>query len=226
MDQILDNRKKGKVGDTIKDLITTGSKLSFISSCFTIYAFQELKDNLKKCDNLRFLFIEPTFIRNKPSESREYYIGRSEREKSLSGSEFELRLKNDLNQSSIARECAAWVKEKAEMRSLVDSSVASVKIYHGENSDGEQFAIQGNSDFTAEGMGFTPSAKRNVNTLTKNQETTQGLLSFFDEIWDNDELVEDVKDEVLSRILRLCKEKPPEFLYFVTFYNIFKYYLE
>ncbi|MCG2711082.1 MAG: SNF2-related protein [Candidatus Omnitrophica bacterium] len=226
MDQILDNRKKGKVGDALKNLIASGSKLSFISSCFTIYAFQELKDTLKTCDHLRFLFIEPTFIKNKPSESREYYIGRSEREKSLSGSEFELRLKNDLNQSNIARECAAWVKEKSEMRSLVDSSVASVKIYHGENGGGEQFAIQGNSDFTAEGLGFTPSKKMNVNTLTHNQETTKGLLSFFNEIWDNTELVEDVKDEVLSRILSLYKENPPEFMYFVTLYNIFKDYLE
>jgi hypothetical protein len=226
LDKILDNRKNGKVGVALKEYISQGSKLSFISSCFTIYAFQELKKELKKCEKLRFLFIEPTFIKNKPSESREYYIGRSEREKSLSGSVFELRLKNDLNQSSIARECAAWVNEKAEMRSLVDSSVASVKIYHGENETGEQFAIQGNSDFTAEGLGFTPSTKLNVNTLTQNQETTKGLLSFFDEIWNNSELVEDVKDEVLSRILSLYKENPPEFMYFVTLYNIFKDYLE
>jgi len=226
VDQILDNRKKGKVGETLKNLISSGSKLSFISSCFTIYAFQELKEVLKKCAKLRFLFIEPTFIKNKPSESREYYIGRSEREKSLSGSEFELRLKNDLNQSSIARECAAWVEEKAEMRSLVDSSVASVKIYHGQNESGEQFAIHGNSDFTAEGLGFTPSTKMNVNTLTHKQETTKGLLSFFDEIWNNDQLVEDVKDEVLSRILSLYKENSPEFMYFVTLYNIFRDYLK
>ncbi|MCA9407184.1 MAG: DEAD/DEAH box helicase family protein [Candidatus Omnitrophica bacterium] len=226
VDKILDNRKNGKVGETLQALISKGSKLSFISSCFTIYAYQKLKTELQKCDHLKFLFIEPTFIKNKPSESREYYIGRTERERNLSGSAFELRLKNDLNQSSIARECAKWIQEKTEMRSLVDTSVASVKLYHIEDAQGRQVAIQGNSDFTAEGLGFTPSTRMNVNSLTSNQETTNGLLSFFDEIWNNSQLVEDVKEEVLSRVLSLYKENSPEFIYFVTLYNIFKDYLE
>jgi len=52
------------------------------------------------------------------------------------------------------------------------------------------------------------------------------LLSFFDEIWGNPQLVEDVKEEVLSRILSLYEENSPEFIYFVTLYNIFKDYLE
>jgi len=64
LEKILDNRKNGKVGETLKEYITYGSKLSFISSCFTIYAFEELKAELKKAESLRFLFIEPTFIKD------------------------------------------------------------------------------------------------------------------------------------------------------------------
>lgn len=226
MDKILDNRKNGKVGDALKEYITPGSKLSFISSCFTIYAFKELKKEFQKAENLRFLFIEPTFIQNKPSESREYYIGRSEREKSISGSEFELRLKNDLNQSSIARECADWVQKKVLLRSLKDSTIAPVKLYHIDGHEGQQIAIHGNSDFTAEGLGFTHSTKMNINTLTQDQESTKELLSFFDEIWGNEQLVEDVKEELLSRILNLYKENAPEFMYFVTLYNLFRDYID
>ena len=226
MEKILDNRKNGKVGETLKEYITYGSKLSFISSCFTIYAFEELKAELKKAESLRFLFIEPTFIRDNIQESREYYIGRSEREKSISGSEFELRLKNDLNQSSIARECAEWIKEKVYFRSLRDSSIAPVKLYHLDNPDEQQIAIQGNSDFTAEGLGFTYSAKMNINSLTDDKESTKDLLSFFNEIWKNEQLVEDVKEELLSRILNLYKENSPEFIYFITLFNIFRDYIE
>jgi SNF2 family DNA or RNA helicase len=226
LDKILDNRKNGKVGDTLNELITTGSKLSFISSCFTIYAFNELKRQLKKADSLRFLFIEPAFIKDSLQETREYYINRTRREKDISGSEFELRLKNDLNQSSIARECAKWIDDKVELRSLKDSTVAPVKLYHIDNSNGDQFTIQGNSDFTAEGLGFTYSNKMNINSLTDDRESTKELLSFFDEIWENQEMVEDVKEEILSRILNLYKENPPEFIYFVTLYNIFKDYID
>lgn len=226
MEKILDNRKNGKVGETLKEYIANGSKLSFISSCFTIYAFEELKTELKKAESLRFLFIEPTFIRDNIQEIREYYIGRSEREKSISGSEFELRLKNDLNQSSIARECAEWIKEKVYFRSLKDSSVAPVKLYHLNNQDEKQIAIQGNSDFTAEGLGFTYSEKMNINSLTDDKESTKELLSFFNEIWENEQLVEDVKEELLARILNLYKENSPEFIYFITLFNLFRDYVE
>jgi len=226
LDKILDNRKNGKVGDALKEHIAQGSKLSFISSCFTIYAFKELKKELQKAESLRFLFIEPTFIQSKPSESREYYIGRNERERSVSGSEFELRLKNDLNQSSIARECADWVREKVALRSLKDSTIAPVKLYHIDGPEGQQIAIHGNSDFTAEGLGFTHSTRMNINTLSQDQKSTKELLSFFDEIWQNTQLVEDVKEELLSRILNLYKENTPEFIYFITLYNLFRDYID
>jgi len=226
LEKILDNRRNGKVGEILKEYITKGSRLSFISSCFTIYAFEELKTELEKAENLRFLFIEPAFIKENIQESREYYISRSRRERSISGSEFELRLKNDLNQSSIARECAEWVKEKVYLRSLRDSSVAPIKLYHIDNADGKQIAIQGNSDFTAEGLGFTYSNKMNINSLTDDRESTNELLSFFNEIWENSQLVEDVKEEMLSHILNLYKENSPEFIYFVTLFNIFKDYIE
>ncbi len=226
MDKILDNRKNGKVGDALKEHITQGSNLSFISSCFTIYAFKELKKELQKAESLRFLFIEPTFIQSKPSESREYYIGRNKREKSISGSEFELRLKNDLNQSSIAHECADWVQEKVAFRSLKDSTIAPVKLYHIDGPEGQQVAIHGNSDFTAEGLGFIHSTRMNINTLTQDHESTKELLSFFDEIWQNTQLVEDVKEELLARILNLYKENTPEFMYFVTLYNLFRDYID
>lgn len=226
MDKILDNRKNGKVGNALKEHIAQGSKLSFISSCFTIYAFKELKKELQKAESLRFLFIEPTFIQNKPSESREYYIGRNEREKSISGSGFELRLKNDLNQSSIARECADWIQGKVALRSLKDSTIAPVKLYHIDGPKGQQIAIHGNSDFTAEGLGFTHSTRMNINTLTQDHKSTKELLSFFDEIWQNTQLVEDVKEELLSRILNLYKENTPEFMYFVTLYNLFRDYID
>jgi len=226
LDKILDNRKNGKVGEALREYITEGSKLSFISSCFTIYAFKELKKQLQKVESLRFLFIEPTFIQNKPSESREYYIGRNEREKSVSGSAFELKLKNDLNQSSIARECADWIQEKVALRSLKDATIAPVKLYHIDAPEGQQTAIHGNSDFTAEGLGFTHSTRMNMNTLTQDQKSTKELLSFFDEIWENTQLVEDVKEELLSRILNLYKENTPEFMYFVTLYNLFREHID
>ncbi|MFH1855921.1 MAG: hypothetical protein ABH836_01675, partial [Candidatus Omnitrophota bacterium] len=75
MGKILDNKNHGTVGDALKGAISGGSKLSFISSCFTIYAYRELKSQLESIDELRFLFVEPAFVRDiNKKEIREYEI--------------------------------------------------------------------------------------------------------------------------------------------------------
>ena len=47
--------------DDITSQIKSGSRLSIAASCFSIYAFQELKDVLKDIKELRFIFTSPTF---------------------------------------------------------------------------------------------------------------------------------------------------------------------
>ena len=53
--EIIDN-----VNKTLKEDLTTeihkGSKVSIAAACFSIYAFAELKKELKNVDELRFIF--------------------------------------------------------------------------------------------------------------------------------------------------------------------------
>ena len=106
------------VRDDLKIEITPGSKISIAAACFSIYAYQELKEQLKDISELRFIFTEPTFTTDKsPKSQREFYIPRVSRERSLFGSEYEVKLRNELTQRAIARECAEWIKQKAKFRS-------------------------------------------------------------------------------------------------------------
>lgn len=52
---IIDNKQSGIVGDVIKENIMRGSRLSIASAYFTLYAFVELKNELKKIDEFRFI---------------------------------------------------------------------------------------------------------------------------------------------------------------------------
>lgn len=117
--EIIDN-----VNKTLKEDLTTeihkGSKVSIAAACFSIYAFAELKKELKNVDELRFIFTSPTFIKEKAKrEKREFYIPRQEREKNLFGSEFEVKLRNEMTQKAIAKECAEWIRKKAVFKSNV-----------------------------------------------------------------------------------------------------------
>lgn len=222
--KMLDNKQCGKVGDELKDNIKKGSKLSVISAYFTIFAYKELRKELNKIDKMRFIFTEPTFIKEEKDLTREYYIDKHN-EKKLSGNEFEIKLRNELNQASIAKECAKWVKSKVEIKSFKDSNAAKQRLIHIENID-NHVSINGTVDFTTDGLGFSTSNRVDMNTCIHGKEATEQFLNMFDNVWENDSIVEDVKDKVLQQMQVIYKENTPEFIYFITLYNIFRDYLD
>lgn len=208
---IIDNKKNGKVGDVLKQNISNNSKLSIISGYFTIYAFAELKKELSKIKELRLLFTAPIF--------KNHYINNF-----LSGESEEIKFKNQLQQVKIARECATWIKEKVKTQEVKNQGTIPFNLYHIDNN-GENTAIQGSSNFSSVGLGYTNSNTFAMNTLVKDSETTKGFLSTFDEIWNNKSIVQDIKKEILESIEEISSDKSPQFLYFMTLYNIFKEFI-
>lgn len=103
--ELINNTTK-TLKDDLSVGIKQGSKLSIAAACFSIYAFQELKEQLSQIEGLRFIFTSPTFVTEKAKkERREFYIPRLTRERSLYGTEFEIKLRNELTQKAIARVC-------------------------------------------------------------------------------------------------------------------------
>ena len=101
--ELINNVNKTLKDDLIVE-IQKDSKVSIAAACFSIYAFAELKKQLKNLAELRFILTSPTFIQEKAKkEKREFYIPRQERERSLYGSEFEVKLRNEMNQKAIAK---------------------------------------------------------------------------------------------------------------------------
>ena len=109
---------KNIVRDDMLSIIRKGSKLSIAAACFSMYAYKELKKQLEEIDECRFIFTSPTFIKEKAEkQKREFYIPRISRENSLYGTEFELKLRNEMNQKAIAKECADWIRRKVTFKS-------------------------------------------------------------------------------------------------------------
>ncbi|MDX9978121.1 MAG: hypothetical protein RBS16_08860, partial [Candidatus Cloacimonadales bacterium] len=108
------NNKTEKVGDDLKNVIKKGSKLSIAASIFTIYGFESLKTELKKIDKLRFIFTDPTFVETDKNkrEIKQFQINTALRQQAISGSDFEINLKNELKGRAIARECRKWIEQK------------------------------------------------------------------------------------------------------------------
>lgn len=218
--EIIDNTQK-TLRDDLSFEIHKGSKLSIASACFSIYAFQELKDALKDIDELRFIFTSPTFTTEKaPKEKREFYIPRLNRERSIYGTEFEVKLRNELTQKAIAKECAEWIKEKATFKSNITNENMMGFINLDEKS---YMPING---FTTVDLG----CERGNNAYNMVQKTevpfSSIYIELFESIWNDRSKLQIVTDEVIDSITAAYQENSPDFIYFVTLYNIFNEFLE
>lgn len=230
--EYLNNTGRQRLGDALKNAIDEDAKLSIIASYFTVFAYGELREELSKVAELRFVFSEPTFAKRMENEKmpREFELRRRDRERGIGGTGLELTLRNNINQRALARECAEWVRQRAIFKTARQAGlIGTTGTYHAENPHGESEAFMGSTanSFTLEGLGY--ERKPDVITGVSHFQTTQeamGLKAMFDGIWDNPALVEDVTDKVAAQIETLYRENPPEFVYFLTLYHLFRDYLD
>ncbi len=218
--EIIDNINKTLKEDMIATL-RSGSKVSVAASSFSIYAFQELKEQLSDISELRFIFTSPSFITEKTDkQKREFYIPRLNRERDLYGSEFEIKLRNELSLKAVAKECAEWIKQKVCFKSnRTNAGMPSFATV----DDTTYMPLNG---FTTVELGCERG--NNLATAITKMESpfTQQYLQIFNQIWNDGNQLQVVTEQVLDNITNAYKENSPEFIYFVTLYNIFSAFLE
>lgn len=208
--------------DDLSTEIKKGSKVSVAAACFSIYAYQELKKQLEGIDELRFIFTSPTFVTEKtPKAQREFYIPRISRERSLYGTEFEVKLRNELTQKAIAKECADWIKRKAVFKSNITQEQMMGFMTVDEST---YMPING---FTTVDLG----CERGNNAYypvqkTESFENANYFLKLFEQLWNDKKKLQEVTDIVIENISAAYRENAPEYIYFVALYNIFKEFLD
>lgn len=183
--------------DDLSLTLKRGDKLSIASACFSIYGYQALKEQLNQIDELRFIFTSPAFLKERaPKEKREFYIPRLDRERALYGTEFEVKLRNELTQKAIARECADWIRKKVQFRSnLTGRNITkSFNIVSDENVTYTPI-----ERFTTSDLGVEAGDNLS-NIITKHYAPlSDNFLQDFERIWCNPDLVEDVTEQVIDR---------------------------
>lgn len=209
-----DNYYRGNVGDFLDGKICPDTKLSFVSAYFTLHAYHALRNALDRADSLRFLFGEPQFVsavNRDEKASREYRL-----------TETGLNLHNQLSQKKLAQECADWIQRKVEIRTVTRTGFLHGKMYHLQ--DGKvAHAILGSSNFTVPGLGLLPTGNNiELNLVVTDDRDRDDLLTWFNELWNDPSLVEDVKTKVLAELARLYGNKPPQFIYYLTLFHLFR----
>ena len=213
---IRDNHKRGKVADFLADKITSGSRLSVVSAYFTIYAYDALSSELDQVETLDFLFGEPRFIASLDPEKND--------KKTFQIEDEGLELANRLQQKDVARRCADWIRRKVAIRSIRQANLLHGKLYHIDD-DRREHALLGSSNFTRRGLGLSATPNIELNLIVDSDRDRSDLKEWFDDIWNDDKLVADVKEEVLRYLEQLYVNHAPEFIYFKTLYHVFERFL-
>lgn len=222
-----------KIYDNIKeivkdDMVTTiskGSKVSIAAACFSMYAYKELKKQLDSVEEFRFIFTSPTFTTEKASKAkREFYIPRLSREASLYGTEFEIKLRNEMTQKAIARECADWIRKKATFKS--NTTGENMGGFMTVDASAEQVAYMPLGGFTTVDIGCE-RGNNSYNMVNRMEApfSTQ-YMQLFETLWNDKSKMQDVTEEIIDSISSAYNENAPEFIYFMTLYHVFSEFLD
>lgn len=232
------NNTSERLVDDLKSRLSTQSRISIAAASFSIYAFEAMKAELEKVEEVRFIFTSPTFVADKTKkEKREFYIPKLNRERNLYGTEFEIKLRNQLSQKAIAKECAAWIRKKVKFKSnssqegmggffhLCDGEPSALPVFDM-NAPSKQHVYLPFDDFSTTQLGCEKG--NNVYTMVNvlPSPSAEAYLQIFNQQWENDEKFKDVTARVLEYIETVYQENAPESIYFIALYNIFHEFLE
>ena len=222
--KILDNITS-LVLDDLALTIKKGSRVSIAAACFSMYAYQELKSQLEGVDEFRFIFTSPTFIQEQESkQKREFYIPQMTRESSLYGTEFEIKLRNEMTQRAIAKECAEWIRRKAKFKS--NTTGENMAGFMTVASASDQTAYMPMNGFTTVDIGCERGNNSyNMVNAMEAPFATQ-YMQLFDILWNDRTKLQDVTDMVMENISTAYNENSPEFIYFMMLYHVFSEFLD
>lgn len=205
--------------------ISKGSKISIAAACFSMYAYKELKKQLESVEECRFIFTSPTFVTEKAEkQKREFYIPRLNRENSLYGTEFEIKLRNEMTQKAIAKECADWIKRKVTFKSNTtgENMLGFVNVENKQN----QVVYTPINGFTTVDIGCERgnNSYNMINRIEAPDATS--YLQLFETLWNDKDKLQDVTDVVIQNITTAYNENSPEFIYFMALYHVFSEFLD
>lgn len=213
------------VADDLKVQLGKGGKVSVAAACFSIYAFEALKKELEGIEEFRFIFTSPAFTKEfSTKQKREFFIPKLQRERTLYGSEFELKLRNKMSQRAIARECAEWIRQKARFKTNV--SGGSVNGFLTCNNPEDKYVYMPFNEFTTTEIGLERGNNLCPTAIRLSSPMADNYIRDFNELWKDERQFKDVTEQIIDNISNVYKENAPEFIYFITLYNIFREFLD
>lgn len=201
--KLIKNTGTDRVIDELRRALTPPASLDVASPAFSLFAFSELRDILEKLDSCRVV------------------LGTNGDDFGLTGLESDRAFRNRLNVHWLARECAGWVRKRAEVRATPTALPQSILIA-GNSDTGLQRAITGNCSFSTEGLGVTPGNQFALIQCSEKAEESAIFNNWFTSLWKTLPDGDHHKLGLVAQLQELSAPKAPSIIYYLTLLHIFK----
>ncbi len=202
--RIIKNRGNERVIDELERGAADLLSLDLASPSFSLFAFAELRGILETLSSCRLVLPVP-----------------AQTDLGLAGSDADRGFRNRLQLCWLARECAAWVQARTELR--VAPVFLPQSIFIARSADAAKVrAITGNFSFTTEGLGITPGNHLSLIQCSERFDESSMLSSWFADLWGALSSAADHKASFLARLRQISDPKSPSLVYYLSLFHAFK----
>ena len=209
-----------KINDILK--VKQDAVISIVNDKLTISVFALLEQNLKNVKEINFVIRDTKFVPEQSEISHEFEIAVND----VLYNSYDIVEKNKLRHFARAKAMHDFIEKNVNVRK------ANPKIKIGGNIIifDDDFMIQGSSSLELSGKSAQGQVRNiNFDTMlngTKDKDQIVAAANTFNQIWFNDQVSSDYKDELLESLEFVYKEHAPEFLYYYTLNELFGYQLD
>lgn len=209
-----------KINDVLK--MKKNAVVNIVNDKLTLSVFALLEQNLKNVKEINFVIRDTKFVPEKNEISHEFEMTPTD----ILYNSYDIVEKNKLKHFAKAKSMHDFIKANVNVKK------ANPKVKIGGNIIiiDDDFMIQGSSS-----LEVTPKKNRNsfrninFDTMlngTMDKEQILSALNTFNQIWFNEQISSDYKEDLLQSLSYIYKEHSPEFLYYFTLNELFGYQID
>lgn len=218
---IIENKGDDTLLNFLKEVIDKDTKLKLTVGEFSIYAFYDLLKEIKRAKSFEVILTENKFRIDDDSFSKRYEIARQNQ--NISGNQYEIALKNNMNSTYIARAINTLIQDNVNFKILKSGNyLPNQLLLENERSQNKNVFLPTIYNFSSDGIGTQPSnSLAPLTAITGDQDIVQSFSRNFDVNWNDGNSVDNHTDEIIERLSRISSENTPEWLYYISLYHIF-----
>ncbi len=218
--RLIPNIGDQRVIDELRKSLGDGFELDLATSEFSLFAFAELRDQLKRLRACRIVLPGAGPANGHPQIGQVKPPSWRPEDLNLLGCAADRHRRNQLIVPWLARMCRDWLRDKASIREAPGPLPQCVVAIRGLES-GQQHSLAGNCPLSTGGLGLAASNQFSLIQATERSDECGLFTTWFENLWSGCPGGNEAKNRLIDQLCRLFTPKAPSLIYYSILFQIF-----